>query len=152
MAAARLFPRCPWREPRICCTSQTAQLQQAGHSAPPRARWASCGRIEGKAAEAEIVRSGLAPAYRVRWLPLLLALALAPLAFLAGCDNINNPPYPSAMRYPLREDPLVLTPPKNTILFPFAERPGHLEQTVTTIPAIEGAEGNLPNPNQFNPP
>jgi mono/diheme cytochrome c family protein len=97
------------------------------------------------------VRSGLAPAPRVRRLALLPALALVPLAVLAGCDGAENPSYPAEMRYPLRQDVLVLKPPKNTNLFPFAEPPGRLEESIARIPEIGEHDGKLADPKGLAP-
>jgi mono/diheme cytochrome c family protein len=74
---------------------------------------------------------------------------LAPIAFLAGCDGSLNSPYPTTMRYPLREDLIVVTPPKNTKLFPFAEPPGHLEEVVAAANGLEG--GKTINPREMKP-
>jgi mono/diheme cytochrome c family protein len=86
------------------------------------------------------VRSGLAPAHRVRPLRFYMTLACASCwCVLAGCDNSQNPAYPPELRYPQREDLLVIKQPKNTILFPFAEPPGHLEETIAKANGQEDA-------------
>jgi mono/diheme cytochrome c family protein len=78
-----------------------------------------------------------------------LAYALAPVAALgfAGCDGSLNPSYPSEMRYPQRDDLIVLTPPKNSILFPFAEPPGSLEETIAKVATLE--EGTVADPKKM---
>ncbi len=94
------------------------------------------------------MRSGSAPANRVRRLLMLLALAALAAFGLAGCgDGSLNPSYPTEMRYPQRDDLIVLTPPKNSILFPFAEPPGRLEETIAKVPTLE--EGAVADPKKM---
>jgi mono/diheme cytochrome c family protein len=59
---------------------------------------------------------------------------------LAGCDNSQNPAYPTEMKYPQREDLLVVKQPENTILFPFADPPGRLEETIAKADGLKNAE------------
>ncbi len=95
------------------------------------------------------MRSGLTPANRVRRLSPLLALLLAPLAGLVGCDGGQDAPYPTALRYPMREDLLVITPPKNSGvgLFAFAEPPGRLEEAVAKVPTLP--DGVVSDPHKL---
>jgi mono/diheme cytochrome c family protein len=92
------------------------------------------------------VRSGLVTANSIRRLPFLMAF-LAPFAFLAGCDGSVNSAYPTTMRYPLRDDLIVVTIPKNSKLFPFAEPPGRLEEVVAAADGLEG--GKTVNPKEM---
>jgi mono/diheme cytochrome c family protein len=70
---------------------------------------------------------------------------------LAGCDNSQSPAYPAALKYPPRDDLLVIKQPENTILFPFADPPGHLEEYIAKI-KIEGLKGgNVQDPKAMAP-
>jgi mono/diheme cytochrome c family protein len=78
-----------------------------------------------------------------------LALVLGALTFLSGCDGISNEPYPEAMKYPQRADLLVLKEPKNTVLFPYAEPPGHMEETIAKVAGLE--DGKVADPKTLAP-